>query len=95
MTKDSPVLVTTAHRGVFFGYGSPTLPENKIVTLRKAKMCVYWDASLHGVLGLASAGPNKNCKIGPGVQTIQLSDVTSIVEVSNDAEKNWLKENWA
>jgi hypothetical protein len=96
MSKNNktPLLVTTAHRGVFFGYGDPTLNANKTIRLERARMCVYWSSECKGVLGLASIGPNKNCKIGPAVPAITLTDVTSATEVSTKATEAWEKEPW-
>ena len=88
-----PLIVTTAHRGVFFGYGLPT-SENTI-RLTDARMCVYWSTDVRGVLGLASRGPSKQCRIGPAVPGITLRDVTSVMEVSEEAEEAWKKEPWA
>lgn len=88
-----PLLVTTEHRGVFFGYGVPT--ENKIIKLENARMCVYWSADVKGVLGLASDGPNKNCRVGPAVPNITLQAVTSVTQVSEAATKQWESNHWS
>ena len=87
------LLVTTSHKGVFFGYGEPTA-GNEIV-LKDARMCVYWSSELRGVLGLASTGPTKNCKVGPKVHSIKLFNVTAVVGVSDEAAANWEKSPWA
>jgi len=92
-TKKIPLLVTTEHRGVFFGYG--TLTENKIIKLENARMCVYWSQDVKGVLGLASAGPSKDCRIGPPVPSITLQAVTSVSEVSEPAAKQWESNHWS
>jgi hypothetical protein len=91
-TSNIPLLVTTQHRGVFFGYGKPT--ENKIIRLEQARMCVYWSAELKGVLGLATMGPTKSCKIGPAVLVLTLQDVTSVTEVTKEASEQWEKGHW-
>jgi hypothetical protein len=87
-----PLLVTTAHKGVFFGYGTPT--TGKTIRLEKARMCVYWPSELHGVLGLAMKGPNKGSRVGPAVKAITITDVTSVAEVSEEAVKGWEAEPW-
>lgn len=87
-----PLIVTTAHRGVFFGYGIPT--KDKTIRIEDARMCVYWSSDLHGVVGLASKGPSKDCKIGPAAPAITLLDLTSIMEVSQEAEAKWKQEPW-
>lgn len=91
-TQRKPIIVTTAHRGVFFGYGNPT--EDKIVRIEDAQMAVYWSCDVKGILGLAADGPTNSCKIGPPVPAITLQDVTSIIEVSNKAEEAWKKQPW-
>ena len=85
------VLVTTAHRGVFFGYAKNTVGAT--IKLRGARMCVYWSADLRGFMGLASQGPNASCKIGPAAD-IELRDITSVTEVSPEAVEKWEKAPW-
>jgi hypothetical protein len=87
-----PLVVTTAHKGVFFGYGKPT--ENKTIRLEQAQMCVYWSSDIHGVVGLASSGPSDSCKIGPPAPAITLHDVTSVMEASKEAESAWKGQPW-
>jgi hypothetical protein len=91
-TKDIPLVVTTSHRGVFFGYGRPT--TNKTIRLTKAQMCVYWSADVKGILGLAASGPTRGCKIGPPVPAMTLQDVTGVIEASEQAEKAWQAQPW-
>lgn len=86
------VVVTTAHKGIFFGYATDT--EGSTIKLRAARLCVYWSADLRGFMGLASVGPNSNCKIGPAAD-IELRDITSVVEVSPEATQKWEKGFWA
>lgn len=90
--KNQPLIVTTEHRGVFFGYGQPT--TNTTIRLEQAQMCVYWSADVKGVVGLASTGPSKSCKIGPPAPAITLQKVTSVMEVSPDAEAKWKQQPW-
>lgn len=91
-TKQVPLLVTTLHKGVFFGYGRPT--QNKTVRLTNAQMCVYWDSETKGVLGLAAQGPSANCRIGPAVPAITLQDVTSVTEASSEAAEKFKQAPW-
>ncbi len=92
MKKQIPLVVTTEHRGVFFGYGTPTTEST--LRLEKARMCVFWSAEIKGVVGLAATGPNKNCRIGPAAPAITLQKVTAIMECSSQAEKQWNLEPW-
>lgn len=91
--KETAVLVTTAHRGVFFGYmeGNP----DRTVTLTRARCCIYWPAGTMGFLGLASAGPPKGSRVGPAVSTLTLYDVTSISAVEPAAIEAWEKAPWS
>lgn len=93
--ENQKVVVTTAHRGVFFG----ELIENnapKSVKLKGAKNCLYWGSSLHGFIGLASAGPDTTCRIGPSAtMPMDLFDITSMIECTPEAVKRWKEGNWA
>ncbi len=91
-SKPIPLIVTTEHRGVFFGYGQVT--TEKTVRLTEVQMCVYWSSDLKGILGLASTGPTKQCKIGPPAPAMTLQGITSIIEVSPEAEKQWKLQPW-
>ncbi len=91
-TVERPVLVTTAHKGVFFGFANET--GGTIIKLRAARCCVYWSADLHGFMGLAAMGPNSSCRIGPAAD-IELRDITAVVEVSPEATERWVKSQWA
>jgi hypothetical protein len=87
-----PVLVTTAHRGVFFGYMDGE--SGNRVKLKSARLCVSWTADLRGFMGLAATGPSKGCRIGPRAD-IELFDVTSVVAVSPEAVAKWEEGPWA
>jgi hypothetical protein len=86
------VLVTTAHRGVFFGYLQGEVAKEK-VTLTMARNCVYWSSDVKGFAGLACTGPTKSCKIGPAAD-MTLFDVTCVAEVSEEATKAWEAAPW-
>jgi hypothetical protein len=90
-TTERPVIVTTAHKGIFFGYAKST--SGPTIQLRGARLCVYWSSDLRGFMGLASHGPNGNCKIGPAAD-IELRDITSVVEVTKDAADKWNLAPW-
>jgi len=89
--KERAVLVTTAHKGVFFGYATDT--SGDVIKLRAGRLCVYWTSDLRGFMGLASHGPSNQCKIGPAAD-IEVRAVTSIVEVSAEAVTRWEKQPW-
>lgn len=86
------VLVTTAHKGVFFGYSSDTSGET--INLRAGRLCVYWSTDIRGFMGLASQGPSKACRIGPPCD-IEVRSITSVSEVTPEAIERWEKSPWA
>lgn len=90
MSKEIGVVITTAHRGVFFGY-IPKLTDAKSITAKKVRMAVYWSADVRGVLGLAATGPVSGCKITPAVDEMVINDVTSVMKCTDEAVKAWEK----
>lgn len=95
---EQAVLVTTLYRGVFCGYRSAadalTIPADGKVTLTRCRMAVYWSAAMKGVLGLATKGPDNDCRIGDPVEEIELAGVTAIVRVSDAAAERWQAVVW-
>jgi len=87
-TYRQPVLVTTEHRGVFFGY---LIEDNApvSVTLTSARNCLYWSKEVGGFMGLASLGPIGVSRVGAKTERVKLFDITSILDVSPEAEKVW------
>lgn len=83
------VLVTTAHRGVFFGFIEPATEDQKTIVLAKVRCCLYWHESIGGFLGLASVGPNDKCRVGKEAPRVILHDVTSVSDVTEEAVKRW------
>lgn len=94
--KKLPVLITTDKdkRGVFMGYINPKDVEKTVLEATDVRMCVYWSEEVKGVLGLASTGPDKNCRITKAVPKARLHGVTAILDITDKAEKNWKKEPW-
>ena len=90
--KAVPLVVTTAHRGVFFGIGVPS--DAPTIRLTEARMCLQWSADVKGVLGLAATGPSSNCRVGPAVPAITLRDVTSVMEATPEATNKWATIIW-
>lgn len=94
MEKKRFVLVTTDEnrRGVFGGY--LIRHENDTVILEQAQMAVRWSEETHGVLGLASIGPQPGSRISPPVPRIYLDGVTSVSDMTEEAEKLWQSQPW-
>ena len=91
MPKERAVIVTTAHRGVFFGYATKT--DGETIDLKRARLCVYWSSDIRGFMGLASVGPSKSCRIGPPAD-IELRAITAVVAVTPEAAKKWEAQPW-
>lgn len=91
-SKERAVLVTTTHRGVFFGYAKET--DGATIKLRGARNCLYWPTEQKGFLGLASTGPVKGSRIGPAAD-IELRDITCIAECTDAATSAWEQAPWS
>jgi hypothetical protein len=91
-TKEMAVLVTTAHRGVFFGYA--TKVDGETIALRAARNCIYWPAENKGFLGLAADGPKAGARVGPPAN-VELRDITCVAEVTPAAVTAWEKSPWS
>jgi len=89
--SERPVIVTTAHRGVFFGWAKDT--DGETIALRKAQLCVYWSADCKGFMGLAAKGPSASCKIGPPAD-ITLRSITAVLECTPEAVAAWESQPW-
>lgn len=90
-----PVLVTTEHRGVFFGR-TKAHPAATTVALEGARNCLYWTSKTGGFLGLAERGPVDAVASGNGSRigarasgTLTLQGVTSVTEVTEAAAAVW------
>lgn len=90
--QERAVLVTTEHRGVFFGYATKT--DGDVIDLKRGRNCAYWSASMRGFVGLATIGPDAQCKVGPEAD-MQLRNITSVLSVSPEAELKWKAAKWA
>ena len=85
-----PVLVTTEHRGVFFGYVEeyPNLDESTTISLKDARMAIYWGTD-KGVMQLANEGVQKDSRISSIADIPALAKVTAVFSVSKRAEETW------
>jgi len=86
------VLVTTAHKGVFFGYATET--SGTTIKLRAARNCIYWPSEQKGFLGLASEGPIKGSRVGPAAD-IEVRDITCVAECTEAAASAWERAPWS
>ena len=91
-----PVLVTTKHKGVFFGYveNETDLDFNE-TKLFDARAGIYYSADMKGTFGLASKGPSNGCRIGPAAPWILLNDITAFAACTEEAASRWESAPWA
>jgi dTDP-4-dehydrorhamnose 3,5-epimerase-like enzyme len=91
-----PVLITTDNtkRGVFFGWINPEDSNKDEIRAEKVQMCVYWSASVKGVLGLAAHGPDRQSKVTAPVKSGVIKGVTLVCEASEEAVKAWERQPW-
>lgn len=89
--KERPVLVTTAHRGVFFGYLISR--DGDTLKLRAARNCIYWPATVKGFAGLAHVGPLDGSRVGHPAD-MELFGVTAILDVTKEAVERWEAGPW-
>lgn len=92
--KKKAVVITTEFRGVFFGYVTDDSKSPAKIELTDARCCIYWSQSTKGVLGLASDGPNKQCRIGKKVPSATIHKITGEFKCSDEAIKAWESEPW-
>lgn len=86
------VIVTTEHRGVFFGYLESKTETTAVLT--QVRNCLYWSRKVKGFIGLAATGPDKDCRVGPAAPRMDINKVTSITECSEEAIHNWEQGFW-
>ena len=85
-SNERAVIVTTAHKGVFYGWASNT--DGDTITLKRSRLCIYWPAECQGFMGLAAKGPLRGAKVGPRAD-IMLRDITAVLECTEEATKLW------
>lgn len=89
-----PVLVTTEHRGVFFGYADDTNGAPESLKLTKMRNCIQW-RGLKGFLDLTTTGPSAACRVGPAAASGTLFKITGIWDVEPAAAAAWEAAPWA
>lgn len=84
-----PVLVTTAHRGVFGGL----IPDEQDLTVKQmplqaARMAIRWGTT-RGLMELCDTGPTESSKISAPADIPMLHDITAIFAISDKAWEKW------
>jgi hypothetical protein len=92
--KGRPVVVTTEHRGVFFGYIVDESKAPNAITLSQCRNCVDWPQAVKGFLGLTTSGPLQGSRVGPAAVRVTLYGITSIADCTIEAVELWEKASW-
>lgn len=93
--QPKPVLVTTAHRGVFSGLTTADYDGGDNIALTELRMCVFWPVETHGIVGLALTGPTTGSRITPAADAGLLRGVTAVLDLTPKAWAAWQAEPWA
>ena len=88
--KRQKVIVTTEHRGVFYGGLQSYDEEARVAVLTDCCMAIYWGTT-DGLFQLAATGPTTKSKLSAVAPKIRLEKCVSILNVSGDAEAAWAK----
>jgi hypothetical protein len=89
MANLRPVLITTAHKGVFAGLINADQDLTaRSMPLRNARMAIYWGTT-RGVMELAHTGPNSGSKISAPADIAMLNDITAVFDITPDAWREW------
>lgn len=85
------ILITTAHRGVWFAQVDPkkNLTSKTLTGLKNCRMAIYWNTK-NGLQELATIGPNSGSKISVASGIEVVHDVTAVFSVTKDAAAKWL-----
>lgn len=87
-SKPRPVIVTTEHRGVFFGYADDT--KGDTIDLQNVRMAIRFGTT-KGLLQLAETGPTASSKISARAPKIEIRKITAVFEVAPAAVEAWEK----
>ena len=88
--NETPVLITTKHRGVFAGL----IPKDQDLSatsmaLREARMAIYWGTT-KGLMELCATGPTAASRISAPADIPVLHDITAVFDITPEAWAKWL-----
>ena len=86
--KTRAVVITTEHRGVFFGTMTAHDIDARRATLKGAVMAIHWNTT-GGLFELASAGPNAGSRLSVVAPSMEVEKITAIMDVTEAAETAW------
>lgn len=85
------IIVTTAHRGVFFGFVADDQDLNaKTMALQDARCAIYWGTT-GGVGQLAATGPTEKSRIGTPADICAIHDITAVLACTDVAVAAWTR----
>ena len=95
--KGTPVLVTTAARGVFFGYLVGEARPDRVV-LDDCRMIVRW-VNTRGLISLARSGPNETCRVSEASPRTEIigdtaGQITSVSTCTPEAVERFEAAPW-
>lgn len=80
-----PVIVTTEHRGVFFGYAEDT--SGSTIHLKRSRMAIRFGTT-RGLVQLCESGPTSSSKISARAD-VEIRKITAVFEVAPEAVQAW------
>lgn len=94
MEKNSKVVVTTEHRGVFYGALERWDEDKRVAVIRDARVCVKWGEEVRGFVGLCNTGPIGGSRVSRAAPELVLVGVTSVGVCTEAAASVWESEPW-
>lgn len=84
------ILISTQHRGVFFGLvDEETDLQQRTLSLKNARCAIRWGTK-GGIAELAEQGPNASSRIGSPADIEAIHDITAVWNVTDEAREKWL-----
>lgn len=86
------ILVTTAHRGVWFAQveENADLTTETLTNLKNCRMAIYWGTN-KGLHQLCESGPTGSSKISSPADIQVLHKVTAVFSVTDKAAEAWTR----
>lgn len=84
------ILITTKHRGVFFGrvFNDEPIDGEHIRNVKDCRMAIHFGTT-RGVMQLAETGPTESSRISAKADMPIIRDVTAVITVTDEAAKAW------
>ena len=97
---EQAVVISTAHRGVFFGYATVSAIDawerdtNASIKLRRARMCLVWPTTQRGYPGLVADGPHEGARVSPPASSLTFANVASVGDATPLSVARWESAPW-